>query len=132
MKRPAKIALWIVGSVFGVFVGIPIIVGIIMAVIPSNPIRHKPIPPPHGAKATGPKANARPAEHPQAVARRAESPQRVAKIASYAIDDEAGDPPGTHTKLEQAANLAARGPNCAEVIEVAYVPPADRFPGHKN
>lgn len=54
------------------------------------------------------------------------------KIASYAFDVEQGDPPGTLAKLKLAANLAAKGPNCAEVIDVAYVPPSERLLGHTN
>ncbi len=54
------------------------------------------------------------------------------KIASYAFDVEPGDPPGTLEKLKLAASLAAKGPNCAEVIDATYVPPSQRFPGHTN
>lgn len=54
------------------------------------------------------------------------------KIASYAIFLASDDPPGTRKKLKQLSNLAAKGENCAEVTNVAYLPPAQRYSPHKN
>ena len=55
-----------------------------------------------------------------------------AKIASYAIEVEAKDPPGTRRELGLAARLAARSPKCAEVALAAYVPPSQRQSGEHN
>lgn len=67
-----------------------------------------------------------------AVAANARPQTHDAKIASYAFDVEAGDPPGTLAKLKLAAKLAAEGPKCAEVTLAAYVPRAQRRPGQEN
>lgn len=55
-----------------------------------------------------------------------------AKIASYAIFVAPDDPLGTRKKLQKVANLAAKGKNCAEVTNVSYLPPAQRYSPHKD
>lgn len=133
-RTPSRLKkfLWIVAGTASAFVLIPIIIGIILAVESPSPTAPSQIHLHHETAQVNDRSKPVPAHREAPTAPKRHPQTHEAKIASYAIDVEPGDPPGTLTKLKRAADLAAKGSNCAEVIDATYVPASQRFPGHQN
>lgn len=130
INKRLKHILRVIGGTLGALVLIPIVAGIIMAIVGSSSTELRAAATSHPTKTIDHPRKTIP--HHAAVAPAKRPQPHEAKITSYAFDVEPGDPPGTLAKLKLAANLAAKGSNCAEIIFATYVAPSQRFPGHTN
>ncbi len=119
IKKALRIILWIIGGILG----IPVIIGVILAIV--SPSSQGP-----AAQAIHHRAKTVHRQLPMTAKHATHS--TTAKIDSGAIYVGPSDPPGTLAKLKLAAQLTAKGKNCAEVTDASYVPRAQRFPGHEN